>query len=226
LSHTGSITETAPSTQRRVESAVGGGHAGSTFRLDAESRVWWSRLHGRGAVRDRAIAELYERLRREAGFHLRLRASRLACISSAEVDDLAAHAASDALLAVLRKLETYRGDSQFWTWARRFAQLEASVCIRRRLRHERLVDHFDWETTVADPRGSPQELIEIREQLQELGELICGALTANQRTVLVAVTLNGVAPASLAAELRTSRGAIYKTLHDARRKLAAELAVR
>lgn len=194
-------------------------------RLDAQSRLWWSRLHGGNAVRDRAIAELHERLRREARFHIRLRSSGLACVSRLDVDDLAVQAASDALLALLRKLESYRGDSQFWTWARRFAQLEAPVSIRRRLQHDRLADDPEHLLAAADPGCSPQELIETREQLRELGELISSRLTPNQRTVLVAVALDGVPAARLAAELHTTRGAVYKTLHDARRKLAAQVAI-
>ena len=195
------------------------------FRLDAESRAWWSRLHGREAVREPAIAELYERLRREALFHIRLRSSGSECVSSGDADDLARQAASDALLALLRKLESYRGESQFWSWARRFAQLEASAGIRRRLRHDRLADDPECVMAVADPGCSPQELIETREQLRELGELISSRLTANQRTVLVAVAIDGVPAARLAAELRTTRGAVYKTLHDARRKLAVQPAI-
>jgi RNA polymerase sigma-70 factor (ECF subfamily) len=191
--------------------------AGLEFRLDAQSRAWWSRLHGREAVRDQAIAELYECLRREAWFHIRLRSSGLC---SVDVDDLAVQAATDALLALLRKLESYRGESQFWTWARRFAQLEAPVSIRRRLRHDRLAEDPECVSAAADPGCSPQELVETREQLRELGELISSRLTANQRTVLVAVALDGVPAATLAAELHTTRGAVYKSLHDARRKLA------
>jgi RNA polymerase sigma-70 factor, ECF subfamily len=42
--------------------------------------------------------------------------------------------------------------------------------------------------------------------------------------VLVAVTLNGVPIDVLAERLNTTRGALYKTLHDARRKLRARLA--
>ncbi|MGZ4249093.1 MAG: hypothetical protein ACXVUE_12410, partial [Solirubrobacteraceae bacterium] len=102
-------------------------------RLDAESRAWWVRLHGREPERDRAIAELHERLRREAWFHIRLRTRGMSEFPRSDLDDLAVQAASDALLAVLRKLEHYRGDSQFWTWAKRFAQLEAPVSIRRRM---------------------------------------------------------------------------------------------
>lgn len=190
---------------------------GIEFRLDAQSRAWWSRLHDREAVRERAITELHERLRREAWFHIRLRSSGF---SSGDVDDLAVQAATDALLALLRKLESYRGESQFWTWARRFAQLEAPVSIRRRLRHDRLADDPESVLALADPACSPHELVEAREQLRELGELISSRLTANQRTVLVAVALDGVPAATLAAELQTTRGAVYKTLYDARRKLA------
>jgi RNA polymerase sigma-70 factor (ECF subfamily) len=201
------------------------GEQATRLRLDAESRAWWARLHASEPVRDRAIAQLHERLRREARFQIRLRASTMPCLTGREVDELAIEAASDALLALLRKLETYRGESQFWTWARRFAQLEASVSIRRRLRHDRLAEDPEHVLALADPGATPQELIETREQLRDLGELISSRLTANQRTVLVAVAINGVPAATLAAELHTTRGAIYKTLHDARRRLAAQLAI-
>jgi RNA polymerase sigma-70 factor (ECF subfamily) len=41
--------------------------------------------------------------------------------------------------------------------------------------------------------------------------------------VLVAITINGVPIDVLAERLNTTRGALYKTLHDARKKLRAEL---
>jgi len=99
--------------------------------LDVESRAWLDRLRAVEPVRSAAIGELHERLRREALFHIRRRARSLHELSGGDLEDLAVQAANDSLLAVLRKLEDYRGDSQFWTWARRFAQLEAPVSIRR-----------------------------------------------------------------------------------------------
>jgi len=48
-------------------------------------------------------------------------------------------------------------------------------------------------------------------------------LTPHQRTVLVALALNGVPIDVLAERLETTRGALYKTLHDARKKLRAHL---
>jgi RNA polymerase sigma-70 factor (ECF subfamily) len=49
-------------------------------------------------------------------------------------------------------------------------------------------------------------------------------LTPHQRRVLVALALNGVPIDVLAERLGTTRGALYKTLHDARRKLRDHLA--
>lgn len=194
-------------------------------RLDAESQTWWVRLHGAEPVRDCAIVELHERLRREALFHIRLRTRAMPEFPRSDVDDLAVQAANDALLAVLRKLEDYRGDSQFWTWARRFVQLEAPVSIRRRLGRDRLANDPERAFALADPGCSPHEHAEVQEQLGKVNDLIVGQLTVRQRTVLIAIAVNGVSTATLAIELGTTRGAIYKTLHDARKKLAAQLAL-
>jgi RNA polymerase sigma-70 factor, ECF subfamily len=49
-------------------------------------------------------------------------------------------------------------------------------------------------------------------------------LTTHQREVFVALALNDVPIDVLAERLGTTRGALYKTLHDARRKLRRELA--
>ena len=198
---------------------------GPVRRLDVESRVWWERLHGSKPVRDRAIAELHERLRREARFHLRLRTRGRLEFPNSDLDDLAVQAANDALLAVLRKLDDYRGESQFWTWARRFAQLEAPVSIRRRLGHDHLARDPEQVRAVADAGCSPQERAEVHELLGTLSEMIVGQLTARQRTVLLASAVDGVATATLASDLDSTPGAIYKTLHDARRKLRPLLTV-
>jgi RNA polymerase sigma-70 factor (ECF subfamily) len=192
---------------------------------DAGSRTWWVRLHGAENERERAIAELHERLRREAWFHIRLRTTGMAEFPGSDVDDLALMAADDALLAVLRKLDDYRGESQFWTWARRFAQLEAPVSIRRRMGRDRLASDPECVLAWPDPGCSPEERAEIQELLREVSNLIVGRLTRHQRTVLIAIAIDGVSPSTLAIELDTTPGAIYKTLHDARRKLTAQLAL-
>lgn len=195
--------------------------------LNAESRAWVLRLRGVEPGRRKAIAELHERLRREAGFEIRRRAIRIPELSSSEYDDLAVQAADDALMTLLRKLDDFRGDSQFWTWARRFAQLEAPVSIRRRLGHDNALS-ADAPPEVVDPvavGSSLEEFMDGRQFMRRVVELIVDTLTERQRTVLVAIAINGDSPAALASELDTTPGAIYKTLHDARSKLKTQLAL-
>ncbi len=183
--------------------------------------------NGLTPVRRMAIAELHERLRREAGFEIHKRARRLPELARSDLDDLAAQAADDALMTLLRKLDDYRGNSQFWTWARRFAQLEAPVSIRRRLGHHHLVP-TDASPAVLEPAAagcSPPDLVELRQLLRRVTVLIVIQMTQRQRTILVAIAINGDSPAALATELHTTPGAIYKTLHDARKKLKAQMVV-
>jgi RNA polymerase sigma-70 factor (ECF subfamily) len=194
--------------------------------LDADSLTWWTRLHGPTNIRERAVAELHERLRCEARFHIQSRSRWIARFPRTDVDDLAIQAADDALLAVLRKLDNYRGDSQFWTWARRFAQLEAPVSIRRRMGRDQVATDAEQLNAISGTTWSPEERAEVQEMLRTVRDLIVGQLTTRQRTVLVAVAIDGISTATLAERLETTSGAIYKTLHDARKKLATQLAMR
>lgn len=199
----------------------GDSSAARSHRLDGESRAWLERLHASQPIRGWAIAELHDRLRREAAFHIRRRVRGSTRFPNSDIEDLATQAASDALLVLLRKLDDFRGESQFWTWARRFAQLEAPVSIRRRLGHEPagIAEDPEQMEMVVDPGCSVEDLAEIRELLHQVSDGILGQLTTRQRTVLVAVAINGVPTEPLAAELLVTPGAIYKMLHDARASL-------
>ncbi len=194
--------------------------------LDRESAVWWDQLHATGPARRRAIEDLHDRLRIEAAFHIRQRVRGLPGFPRSDIDDLAVQAADDALVVLLRKLEQYRGDSQFLTWARRFAALEAPVSIRRRLGRDRVGISRDPDSAfgVADPAQSTHDVVETQELLETVSEAMVDELTTLQRTVLTAIAINGVTTETLADELHTTPGAIYKSLHDARVKLRLHLA--
>jgi RNA polymerase sigma-70 factor (ECF subfamily) len=144
--------------------------------------------------------------------------------SGVDLDDLARQSADDALLAILRKLDDFRGDSRFTTWAYKFALLEAGVKMRRRAWQDREValDADAW-LRIADRMGTPDQDAETRELLRAIGAAIETALTPHQRTVLVAITMDDVPIDVLAERMNSNRGAVYKTLHDARRKLRTEL---
>src|SRR6185437_7762279 len=120
----------------------------------------------------------------------------------------------------------FRGDSLFTTWARRFVQREAPAKIRRRRGRAREIpseEGFEHARLWPVDGESPHELSVARESAQTLARLIDDELTARQREVLIALAIDGVPTKDLARRLDTTTGALYKTLHDARRKLRAGL---
>lgn len=198
-----------------------------TRALDPESQAWLERLRGEGATREEAVAELHGLLHRAARFEIGRRRDALGERYRAEQEDLAQQSADDALLALLSKLEEFRGESRFTTWAYKFALYEAAVKVRRRAWQDREVqlEAQAW-SALGDDRQAPDADAETRELLAAIATAIESQLSPRQREVLVAVTLQDVPIDVLAERLQTSRGALYKTLHDARRKLRAALDAR
>jgi RNA polymerase sigma-70 factor, ECF subfamily len=190
-----------------------------------DSHAWVAALRGPGAERERAIARLHELMLRAARFEVGRRRAALAHVRGEELDDIAQQAADDAVVAVLAKLDEYRGASRFTTWAYKFALLEAGVRLRRRAWQDRevVLAPESWPS-FADPGSSAQDELERGELLDALRAGVEGALTAHQREVFVALALNEVPIDVLAERLGSNRNALYKTLHDARRKLRRELA--
>jgi RNA polymerase sigma-70 factor (ECF subfamily) len=193
--------------------------------VDRDSLRWLERLRGGESVQAAAVDELHALLLRAARFEVRRRASALGHLRGEDLDDIAHQSAHDAVMAVLRKLDDFRGESRFTTWAYKFALLEAGVALRRRAWQGREVtlDPEIWPLLAAQG-PSPSVDAETGELIGAVGRAIEGDLTDHQREVLVAVTLQDVPIDVLAERLQTTRGALYKTLHDARSRLRAALA--
>ena len=151
-------------------------------------------------------------------------ASRVSELSCALVMSPLASPRAELLPLGRRKLGEFRGDSRFTTWAHKFALLEAAVKVRGRVwqRREVQLDHEGW-SAISARMQTPHDDAETRELIGALQRAIGDDLTKHQREVLVAVTLEDVPIDVLAERLATTRGALYKTLHDARRKLRASL---
>ena len=196
-------------------------------RAEADSQAWLNALRLTGSERDEAVFRLHQLLLRATRFELSRRRDALSHVRGEELDDLAIQAADDALVAVLAKLDDYRGASRFTTWAYKFGLLEAGVRLRRRAWQERevVLEPEAWPL-MADAGQSAEGQTETRELMAAITDSIEGCLTQHQREVLVALALNGVPLDVLADRLGTTRGALYKTLHDARRKLRADVAKR
>ena len=196
----------------------------TTVPVDEESRAWLRDLRADGAAQDAAVARLHALLLRAARFEVARRSRSLGHVRGNDLDDLAQQAADDALMSVLARLDDFRGLSRFSTWAYKFALFEAAVKLRKRAWQGREMP-LEPETWGAFSSAGlePDAEAEQHELVDSVRQAIQDVLTPHQRSVLVALTLNGVPIDVLAERLGTTRGALYKTLHDARRKLRTHL---
>ncbi|HKA84518.1 MAG TPA: sigma-70 family RNA polymerase sigma factor [Acidimicrobiales bacterium] len=138
-------------------------------------------------------------------------------------EELANQAADDALASLLAKVHTFRGRSRFTTWAYKFAILQAATEVRRhawRNREVRLDDAGVWP----DGRPGPEQLAEAVDLATAVARAMVVALTGYQRRIAVALLVDGVPVDVLADRLGTTRGALYKTLHEVRTRLRRHLA--
>jgi RNA polymerase sigma-70 factor, ECF subfamily len=192
--------------------------------LDAESREWLRSLRARGPTRDEAVARLHALLLRGARFEVARRRPALPHVRGDDLNDIALEAADDALVSVLARFDSFRGASRFTTWAYKFALLEAAVKLRKRAWQGREIPVEPEIWSLFSSAGlEPDAELEQTELLATVQRGINEVLTPHQRRVLVALALNGVPIDVLAGRLNSTRGALYKTLHDARRKLRKHL---
>ena len=139
-----------------------------------------------------------------------------------ELEDLAQQAADDALVTLLRQLATFEGRSRFTTWAYKFGVFHAGVAVRRQAWRHREVPLPDTLQLV-DHAAGPHEISEAGDLGRALQQAIATELTPHQRRVVLALLVEGVPIDILADRLGSNRNALYKTLHDARRRLRTSL---
>jgi RNA polymerase sigma-70 factor (ECF subfamily) len=198
--------------------------AETSMASDDASSALLSGLRADGRSRERAITQLHEMLlgaaRREA-----LRRAAGTPIAGPELADIVHQAADDALVAIVAKLDSFRGESRFTTWAYKFVVLEVAGKLSRHAWRRAAPPSAepDWERLVDRFGLGPAEAVESKELLAALRDAVERDLTERQRRVFVALVLEGVPLDALAGEIGSNRNAIYKTLFDARRKLRANL---
>lgn len=191
--------------------------------LDEESAAWLRALRSSGPAYEEAIRRLHDLLLAAARREVYRRRSS---VPAGDHADLAQQSANDATVAVLASLSSFRGASRFTTWAYKFAVLQAAVAVRRLAWRDREVssDPLTWDLPADVSTNSPSALAEARGVADALRDAVDDVLTAHQREVLLAIAVHGVPIDVLAERLATSRGALYKTLHDARARLRRRLA--
>jgi len=192
---------------------------------DGASQDLLRRLGSQGSEREEAVGELHVLLLKAARFEIGRRSPSLPHLRGNDLDDLAQQSADDALLAVLAKLDDFRGESRFTTWAYKFALLEAAVKLRRRAWQGREVPLEDDAWAALASAASVERGAEDSELFAAIREEV-EVLSLRQREVMIAIAINDVPIDVLAERMGATRGALYKTLHDARRKLRGRLAAR
>lgn len=200
-----------------------GGQTATDTRED-RSQALLDGLRQGGPPREAAIAELHALLVRGALHELHRHRER-GQLDPVDLQDLATQAADDATVSILRRLDSFRGESRFTTWAYKFVLLEAGVKARRRSWQGREVTLEDesWRA-LASAAAGPGDSAAQSELLRAIAAAMETELSTRQREILTALAIDGVPIDVLAERTGNTRGALYKTLHDARRKLRAALA--
>lgn len=194
--------------------------------MDAESARWIAELEDASPGREAACRRLRDFLLRIVWKEAERRRERLPGTVIQDLEDICQHAASDAMMAILRKRTAFQGRARFTSWAAKFAILEVSAALRRRTWAGRAL-HADPGILehVTDCRPSALAAIQSRETLQALRDAVTHSLTEHQRDVFLSAAVQEMPIDVLAERLGCSRGAVYKTLHEARRRLRHELAL-
>ena len=196
---------------------------------------WLQDLNASGASQEAAIADLRNILLRAALYFFSRNLGDFAGLSRDEILQRAEDCAQDALIAIMQHLDDFRGDSKFSTWAYKFAINNALMAARRERWKGVSLDQLsvssestlsewmvqDKSDGVAPEQSAMQE--EIRETIKDVIE---SDLTDKQRQVLLLMVFNEVPLDEVARHLGTNRNAVYKLLHDARRKLKSSLQAR
>ena len=133
----------------------------------------------------------------------------------------------EALLQILSKLDTFRGESKFTTWAYRFVINVAAGELRlhrwRTLSVEALVneqEEIPLFTFLSDQEAPDPETVAARNQILDvIDHIINEDLTERQRFALVNVHLRGIPMADVARHLDSTPNTVYKLIHDARKRL-------
>lgn len=193
---------------------------------------WLRDLSTTGAAQAAALEDLRALLVRAARYALGRSGARLAR-SPAAIDHLAQDCAQEALIAILQRLGDFRGDSRFTTWAYGFAVNMALVAARREAWRHVSLDALMADTGdtggafIADQAtADPEQAARRAEAWAVVRDVIDHDLTARQRAAIKALVVEELPLDELVRHWGSTRNAVYKLVHDARRRLKSELEAR
>ncbi len=179
---------------------------------------WAEALSGTG--RAEALADLRAFL--VAGLRRAL-ASRTG-VAEGLVEDFA----QDALIKILERRESFRGESRFTTWALAIAIRVAYSELRRRrwkdVSLDAALEGIEFRPTdLVEGSRLPDARVVRSEVLSVLERVLDQSLSRRQRKAILAEYVAEMPMEEVARRMGTNRNALYKLLHDGRRRLKSEL---
>ena len=131
--------------------------------------------------------------------------------------DLAQDIAQEVWIQIFRALPSYRGESQFGTWAHRIAVNRTLNALRRTRRLTKIETDMDEETVTVEHGGD-------RAMLRSVIDAAAAQLSPGARTVFLMHDVEGYTHEEIAAELGITPGGSKSQLFKARAKLRRLLA--
>ena len=194
---------------------------------------WMVALEGKGDEQAVALMDLRTHLLRAALFTLQRALHYVGHLPSSVLGELAEDCAQEALMAILPRLHDFRGESLFTTWAYAFAVNTALVAARRERWASVPLDRIlegsaPFPSPARDEGGppDPERRTLQAEMMAAIRDAIEQHLTLKQQQVLRALVFEEVPLDEIVRRWGSNRNAVYKLLHDARRKLKAHLVAR
>jgi RNA polymerase sigma-70 factor, ECF subfamily len=183
---------------------------------------WVARLSAAGRAREDAVLRLHELMLR-ATRHQVGRMPEAARLGAARREEIVHSAADEATVSALSRLGTFEGRSRFTTWAYKFGILNAMTMVQRAAWRGREVSLRDLPEPAETATSSPEEYAQGSDLARAVRRGLVEALTPHQRCIAISLLVDEVPIDVLAERLETTRGALYKTLHDARKRLRSYL---
>jgi RNA polymerase sigma-70 factor (ECF subfamily) len=190
----------------------------------------WALTEQPGEAQSEALQDLHDFLLRAALVYLSQHRGELSSWSREDVRVLAEDMAQEALLDIRESLGGFKGESKFTTWAYRFVINRAASELRRRHYRNLSLDQLREEEPaifqallLEQATIEPERIAERRNYLNLLRQIIERELNERQRAAIVGVHLQGRSMDDMAAALDLTRNALYKLLHDARKRIKARL---
>ena len=186
---------------------------------------WLRALRADGIEQEDALKDLRERILHGMRAYLAEDAGYRSTLPSGEATQIIEDCAQEALLTIREKIDSFRGESRFTTWATTvairllLAQLRRRRWTRLAIEYPGIGDKFPEGPVEALQSGNPETALQQSEFWSMLKKIVEKDLTSRQRFVLIASAFQGMPLDIIAERLGTNRDNVYKVLHDARIKL-------